>query len=186
VLVEPARKVREGNKIFFDGHKFYCEVIGNTTSRGRTVKFSYDGNIYKIIERMGEMPIPDYIDRSPEDFDKKAYQTEFANDSLLNSIAPPSAGLHFTNNMLKDLEKKGVRIARINVHIGQGIFDEIEVEDLSKHSMFHEYFDVSLGAAEMINKTLKAKHNVYAIGGSVVRALESSVLTTGQVKPNRG
>jgi S-adenosylmethionine:tRNA ribosyltransferase-isomerase len=135
---------------------------------------------------MGEMPIPEYIDRSPEDFDKKAYQTEFANSNLIASIAPPSAGLHFTKEMIQDIEKKGVRVAKINIHIGQGIFDEIEVEDLSKHSMYHEYFDVSSKAAELINKTLKTKHNVYAIGNSVVRALESSVLTTGQVKPKRG
>jgi S-adenosylmethionine:tRNA ribosyltransferase-isomerase len=186
VIVNPARKVREGNKVFFDGNKFFCEVIGNTTSRGRTVKFIYDSDIYGVVERMGEMPLPDYIDRSSEEFDKKAYQTEFANDAKINSIAPPTAGLHFTAGVIEKLEKKGVKIAKINVNIGQGIFSRIEVEDLSKHSMYHEYFDISLSAAEMINKSLKAKKNVYAVGCSVVRALESSVLTTGQIKPNRG
>jgi S-adenosylmethionine:tRNA ribosyltransferase-isomerase len=186
VLVEPARKVRIGNKVFFDGHRFFCEVIDNTTSRGRTVRFTYEGNIYRLIDRIGQMPLPDYIDREPEDFDKRSYQTEFANEELISSIAPPTAGLHFTADMITDLEKKGVRIARINVNIGQGIFSTIEVEDLSKHSMFHEYFEISIPSAELINKSLNTKHNVYAVGASVARALESSVLTTGQIKPNKG
>ena len=185
IIVEPARKVREGNKVYFDGNKFYCEVIGNTTSRGRTVKLAYNGNIHDILDRMGEMPLPAYIDRLPEDFDKKAYQTEFASDSHINSIAPPSAGLHFTADMIEKLENKGVKIAKINISIGQGIFDVITTEDLSKHTAYHECFEISSAAAEMINKTLKAKKNVYAVGCSVVRALESSVLTTGQVKPNK-
>jgi S-adenosylmethionine:tRNA ribosyltransferase-isomerase len=188
VLVEPARKVRIGNKIFFDGHRFFCEVIDNTTSRGRTVRFTYDEdvNIQRLIDRLGQMPLPAYIDRTPEEFDKLAYQTVFANDSHTESIAPPTAGLHFTQEMVDDLEKKGVKIARINVAIGQEVFSKIEVEDLSKHSMFHEKFEISRTAAETINKALKTKHNVYAVGGSVVRAVESSVLTTGQIKPNRG
>jgi S-adenosylmethionine:tRNA ribosyltransferase-isomerase len=186
VLVEPARKVRIGNKIYFEGNKFYCEIIDNTTSRGRTVHFTYDGNIYRLINKMGQMPLPSYIDREPEDFDKRSYQTEFASDNFISSIAPPTAGLHFTAEMINELENKGVRVARINLSIGQGIFDTIEVEDLSKHSMYHESFEISLAAAELINKSLKTKRNVYAVGASVARVLESSVLTTGQVKPNRG
>lgn len=186
VLVEPARKVRIGNKIFFDGLKFFCEVIDNTTSRGRTVRFAYEGNIYKIIERMGQMPLPEYIKRDPEEFDKRSYQTEYANEEKIASIAPPTAGLHFTTDMITELEDRGVKIARINLHIGQGIFSKIDVEDLSKHAMYHEYFEISLASAEMINKSLKSKRNVYAVGASVARALESSVLTTGQIKPNRG
>lgn len=186
VLVEPARKVRIGNKIYFDNNKFYCEVIDNTTSRGRTVRFSYDGNLFDVIERIGQMPLPEYIKRDPNEQDKLSYQTVFANEKLLASIAPPTAGLHFTEELLKAIEDKGVRIARVTLHIGQGIFENIEVEDLTKHRMYSEYFEISRESAEIINKSLKAKKDVYAVGTSVVRALEASVLTTGAVKPNRG
>jgi len=186
VLVEPARKVRIGNKIFFDNSKFYCEVIDNTTSRGRTVRFSYDGDLFKVIERIGEMPLPEYVKRNPNDYDKETYQCVFANPDHLSSIAPPSGGLHFTPELLQALENKGVRIAKIVLNIGQGIFEKIEVEDLTKHRMYSEYFHIPTSAAEKINKSLKAKKNIYAVGSSVARALEASVLTTGAVKPNRG
>lgn len=186
VIVEPARKVRIGNKIYFDDEKFYCEVIDNTTSRGRTVRFSYEGDLFKIIERIGQMPLPEYIDREPEESDKVSYQTTFSNDKFLSSIAPPKAGLHFTEEMIEQLKDKGVRIATINLNIGQGIFEKIEVEDLTKHRMYSEYFEINREAADTINKTLKAKKNVVAVGTSTVRALESSVLTTGSAKPNKG
>ena len=186
VLVEPARKVRIGNKIYFDNGKFYCEVIDNTTSRGRTVRFSFEGNLFNIIERIGEMPIPEYIKRDPVELDKQTYQTVFSNDNYLASIAPPTAGLHFTEEILEKLLSKGVRIVKIVLNIGQGIFEKIEVEDLTKHRMYSEYFEITREAAETINKSLKAKKQVFAVGASVVRALEASVLTTGAVKPNRG
>lgn len=186
VLVEPARKVRIGNKIFFDNSKFYCEVIDNTTSRGRTVRFSFDGDLFDVINRIGEMPLPEYIKREPTELDKQTYQTVFSNNNLLASIAPPTAGLHFTEELLSSIEDKGVRIARLSLHIGQGIFENIEVEDLTKHRMYSEYFEISRESAETINKSLKAKKDVYAVGTSVIRALESSVLTTGAVKPNKG
>ncbi|MGA2297284.1 MAG: tRNA preQ1(34) S-adenosylmethionine ribosyltransferase-isomerase QueA [FCB group bacterium] len=186
VLVEPARKVRIGNKIFFDNNKFYCEVIDNTTSRGRTVRFSYDGNLFKVIERIGEMPLPEYIKREPNEHDKETYQTVFASKNYLSSISPPTAGLHFTKELIEKIEAKGVRIAKIALNIGQGIFEKIEVEDLTKHRMYSEYFYISRESAETINKSLKAKKNVYACGSSVVRALEASVLTSGTVKPNKG
>ncbi len=186
VLVEPARKVRIGNKIFFDNSKFYCEVIDNTTSRGRTVRFGYDGNLFKVIERLGEMPLPEYIKREPNEHDKDSYQCVFANNDYLASIAPPTGGLHFTDELLKKLEAKGVRIAKVLMNIGQGIFERIEVEDLTKHRMYSEYFNISREAAETINKSLKMKKNVFAVGCSVARALEASVLTSGTVKPNKG
>jgi S-adenosylmethionine:tRNA ribosyltransferase-isomerase len=186
VIVEPARKVRIGNKIFFDDTKFYCEVIDNTTSRGRTVRFSYDEDIFGRIERIGQMPLPSYIDREPNDADKVSYQCVFANEKYLASIAPPTAGLHFTEDLLKKLEAKGVRIAKMVLNIGQGVFENIEVEDLTKHRMYSEYFEITRENAEIINKSLKAKKNVYAVGCSTVRALEASVLTSGTVKPNRG
>lgn len=186
VLVEPARKVRIGNKIYFDNNRFYCEVIDNTTSRGRTVRFSYEGNLFDIISKIGEMPLPEYIKREPEEIDKQTYQTIFASEECLASIAPPTAGLHFTPDIIKKLEDKGVRIAKITLHIGQGIFENIEVEDLTKHRMYSEYFEISRESAELINKSLKAKKQVFATGSSVARALEASVLTSGSVKPNKG
>lgn len=186
VIVEPARKVRIGNKIYFDNNRFYCEIIDNTTSRGRTVRFSYDGDLHKIIERIGEMPIPEYLKREATEEDKESYQTVFANPNKTASIAPPTGGLHFTNDMLKALDKKGVRIAYVTLNIGQGIFETIEVEDLTKHRMYSEYFEITRENAEIINKSLKAKRNVFAAGCSVMRALESSVLTSFNVKPNHG
>lgn len=186
VIVEPARKVRIGNKIYFDNNQFYCEVIDNTTSRGRTVRFSYDGNLFDVIQRIGEMPLPSYIKREPNELDKETYQCVFANDNYLASIAPPTAGLHFTKELLQKIADKGVRIAYIVLHIGQGVFEEIEVEDLTKHRMYSEYFEISRESAEIINKSLKSKKRVFAVGASVVRALESSVLTSGAIKPNKG
>lgn len=186
VLVEPARKVRIGNKIYFDNNKFYCEIIDNTTSRGRTVRFSYDGDLHEVIERIGQMPLPEYIKREPTDHDKETYQCVFANDAKVGSIAPPTAGLHFSDKLLKAAEKKGIKIAKVTLNIGQGVFETIEVEDLTKHRMYSEYFEIPKDSAETINKALKAKKNVYAVGCSVVRALESSVLTSGIVKPNKG
>ncbi len=186
VLVEPARKVRIGNKIFFDDDRFFCEVIDNTTSRGRTVRFSPTDNLFQIIERIGQMPLPNYITRKPTEEDKEMYQTVVANSNYLASIAPPNAGLHFTDKLLAKLQAKGVRISKIVLNIGQGIFEKIEVEDLTKHRMYSEYFNISYEASENINKSLKSKKKVIAVGSSVARVLESSVLTTGAVKPNKG
>lgn len=186
VLVEPARKVRIGNKIYFNNNEFYCEVIDNTTSRGRTIKFSNEKNIFETISHIGQMPLPSYINRKPNEQDKETYQCVFANDEHLASIAPPTAGLHFTKKQMEKLEAKGVRFAYMVLNIGQGIFENIEVEDLTKHRMYSEYFHIPRIAAETINKSLKSKKKVIAVGASVAKALEASVLTTGAVKPNKG
>lgn len=186
VLVEPARKVRIGNKIYFDDYKFYCEVIDNTTNRGRTVRFSYQGNLFEVIDNIGSMPIPSYLKRNSESKDKDYYQTIFANEKYLSSIGPPSAGLHFSENFANKLIEKGVKIARVNVTIGQAIFDEIEVEDLTKHRMYSEPFEITKENSDIVNKALKNKKKIVAIGSSVARALESSYLTTQAIKPNRG
>jgi S-adenosylmethionine:tRNA ribosyltransferase-isomerase len=184
VIVDPARKVRIGNKIYFDENKLYCEIIDNTTSRGRTVRFNNIGDIYKTIERIGQMPLPEYIKREPTELDKETYQTVFADK--VGSVAVPSAGLHFTKPLLKKLEDKGVNIARITLHIGYSVFDPVDVEDLTKHKMHSEYFDLPRESVEVINKALKAKKQIVAAGSSVARALESSVLTTNAVKINKG
>jgi S-adenosylmethionine:tRNA ribosyltransferase-isomerase len=186
VLVDPARKVRIGNKIYFDNYKFYCEVIDNTTNRGRTVRYSYNNDLLAVVERIGKMALPPYIKRPSEQKDNEYYQTEYANPKYLSSIGPPSAGLHISNSFLQQLQEKGVRVAKVNMSIGQAIFDTIEVEDLTKHRMYAEPFEITLENSEIINKSLKAKKKVIAIGSSVARALESSNMTTTAVKPNRG
>lgn len=184
VIVDPARKVRIGNRIYFNDN-LWCEVIDNTTSRGRTVRFNEDaGDIFKAIEKIGHTPLPPYIKRDAISEDKEDYQTIFA--SLDGSVAAPTAGLHFTPNLVKKLNKKGVKIVPVLLHIGLGTFRPVEVEDLTKHKMDSEYFEIPEESAKVINKALHEKKNVFVVGTSTTRALESSVTAEGFVKPNFG
>lgn len=184
VIVDPARKVRIGNKIFFDDGKLWCEVIDNTTSRGRTVRFNHKGDFFKIIERIGLTPLPPYIKREPTNKDKEAYQTVYAR--VLGAVAAPTAGLHFTKTLLKKIEKKGVKIAPVVLHVGLGTFRPVEVEDLTKHKMDSEYYEIPSDSANIINKAIDNKKNVIVVGTSACRAVESSVTSDGHVKPARG
>jgi S-adenosylmethionine:tRNA ribosyltransferase-isomerase len=184
VIVDPARKVRIGNKIFFDDGKIWCEVIDNTTSRGRTVRFNYKGDLFPIIERIGLMPLPYYIKRDAEARDKEDYQTVFAKN--VGAVAAPTAGLHFSKRLLKQIERKGVKVVAVTLHLGLGSFRAVEVEDLSKHKMDSEYYEITDQTANTVNKTIDSKGNVFVVGTSTVRALESSVTTTGHLKPNKG
>lgn len=184
VIVDPARKVRIGNRIYFN-EKLWCEVIDNTTSRGRTVRFNYDGtDIYKAIEEMGQTPLPPYIKRDTVPEDREDYQTVFAKKD--GSVAAPTAGLHFTKELLKKIKKKGIKVESVLLHIGLGTFRPVEVEDLTKHRMDSEYFEISDKTAKNINDAKKAKKNIIVVGTSAVRALESSVTSEGFVKPNYG
>jgi len=182
VLVEPARKVRIGNRIYFN-EELWCEIIDNTTSRGRTVRFNKP-NILKEIDNIGLTPLPPYIKREPVPEDRENYQTVYAKKE--GAVAAPTAGLHFTEQLLADIKKKGIKIVSITLHIGLGTFRPVEVEDLSKHRMDSEYFEISESTAETINKALAAKKNVFVVGTSCVRALESSVTAEGFVKPYKG
>ncbi len=184
VIVDPARKVRIGNKIFFDDGKLWCEVIDNTTSRGRTVRFNVDGDLFKIIERIGRMPLPYYIKRDPTEKDKETYQTIFAR--VTGAVAAPTAGLHFSKRVLTALKKKGVTITPVVLHVGLGSFRPVEVEDLTKHKMDSEFYDISEETARIVNKCIDSKGNVFVAGTSTCRALESSVTTDGHLKSNRG
>jgi len=184
VIVDPARKVRIGNRIFFDNDRVWCDVIDNTTSRGRTVRFTYKGDFFNIIQRIGKMPLPHYIKREPEEKDKETYQTIFAR--VLGAVAAPTAGLHFTKSLLKKIEDKEVKVARILLHVGLGSFRPVEVEDLTKHKMDSEYYEISEVAANIINKTIDTKGNVFAVGTTTTRAVESSVTTERRVKPAKG
>jgi S-adenosylmethionine:tRNA ribosyltransferase-isomerase len=184
VIVDPARKVRIGNKIFFDKGKLWCEVIDNTTSRGRTVRFNHKGDFLKIIERIGMTPLPYYIKRDPSRKDKDAYQTVYA--KVLGAVAAPTAGLHFTKQLLRNLQSRGVKVVPVLLHVGLGSFRPVEVEDLTKHKMDSEYYEISASAAETINRSIDARKNVVVVGTSTCRALESSVTSDGHLKPSKG
>ncbi|PKL84179.1 MAG: tRNA preQ1(34) S-adenosylmethionine ribosyltransferase-isomerase QueA [Ignavibacteriae bacterium HGW-Ignavibacteriae-3] len=184
VIVDPARKVRIGNRIYFND-KLWCEVIDNTTSRGRTVRFNEDaGDIFKAIEKIGHTPLPPYIKRDAVASDKDNYQTIFA--EVDGSVAAPTAGLHFTPSLVKKAEKLGVKFVPVILHIGLGTFRPVEVEDLTKHRMDSEYFEIPDETAKVINKALDDKKNVFVVGTSTCRALESSVTADGFAKPNSG
>jgi S-adenosylmethionine:tRNA ribosyltransferase-isomerase len=184
VIVDPARKVRIGNRIYFSD-TLWCEVIDNTTSRGRTVRFNQDSeSILKAIEKIGETPLPPYINRSVVPEDKEYYQTVFA--KVDGSVAAPTAGLHFTKDLIRKIQKKKVKFAKIILHIGLGTFRPVEVEDLTKHRMDSEYFEIPEESAEKINEAIRKGKNVIAVGTSSVRALESNVTASGFVKPGYG
>jgi S-adenosylmethionine:tRNA ribosyltransferase-isomerase len=184
VIVDPARKVRIGNKIFFDDGRLWCEVIDNTTSRGRTVRFNVEGDLFKTIERIGRMPLPYYIKRDPTEKDKDTYQTIFAR--VTGAVAAPTAGLHFSKRVITALKKKGVHIVPVVLHVGLGSFRPVEVEDLTKHKMDSEYYEIPEETATIVNKCIDSRGNVFVAGTSTCRALESSVTTDGHLKGNRG
>jgi S-adenosylmethionine:tRNA ribosyltransferase-isomerase len=184
VIVDPARKVRIGNKIYFNNGNVWCEVIDNTTSRGRTVRFNYTGDFFKLIEKIGQTPLPYYIKREATEKDKVSYQTVYA--KTIGAVAAPTAGLHFTKPLIKKIEKKGIKVATVLLHIGLGTFRAVEVEDLTKHKMDSEYFEVTESAVGIVNKAIDTKNKVFVVGTSTCRALESSVTTDGHLKSGRG
>lgn len=183
VVVDPARKVRIGNRIFFTKNLF-CEVIDNTTSRGRIVRFNYNGDFSKYIEKLGKTPLPPYIKRESTEKDKDDYQTVYAKN--VGSVAAPTAGLHFTKELLKKIQDKGVKIVYITLHIGLGTFRLVEVEDLSKHRMDSEYYELTKETADIINASIAKKKKVIAVGTSVARVLETNVITSRQVRWGKG
>lgn len=183
VVVDPARKVRIGNRIFFTKNLF-CEVIDNTTSRGRIVRFNYSGDFSKYIEKLGKTPLPPYIKRESTEKDKDDYQTVYARN--VGSVAAPTAGLHFTKDLLKKIENKGVNIVYITLHIGLGTFRLVEVEDLSKHRMDSEYYEMTQETADVINNSISKKKKVIAVGTSVARVLETNVITSRHVRWGKG
>ncbi len=188
VLVDPARKIRIGNKLYFgENDLLVAEVIDNTTSRGRTLRFLYDGDYESFRETLyslGETPLPKFIKRKAEPEDKERYQTIFAKHE--GAVAAPTAGLHFSRELLKRLEIKGADFAEITLHMGLGNFRTVDVEDLTKHRMDSEQFHIPAETAEMVNQAKSNKKRVCAVGTTVLRTLESSVSTDGMLKPNNG
>ncbi len=187
VIVEPARKIRIGNKLFF-GDGLVAEVIDNTTSRGRTIRFLFEGEndeLYDVIDRIGEMPIPPYVKRKAEPEDRERYQTVFAENR--GAVAAPTAGLHFTKDLLTSIEKQGVDLVKLTLHIGLGTFRPVEVEDLTKHRMDSENFKITPEAAARVNKALASPDNkVTVVGTTGVRAVESSLSAAGMLKAASG
>ncbi|MFT6865795.1 MAG: S-adenosylmethionine:tRNA ribosyltransferase-isomerase [Cyclobacteriaceae bacterium] len=187
VLVDPARKIRVGNKLYFGDGELVAEVIDNTTSRGRTIRFLYDGNevdFYKMIDRLGETPLPKNIDRQTVPEDRERFQTIYAKN--VGAVAAPTAGLHFTKQVMKRLEIVGVDIKPITLHVGLGSFRPVDVEDLTKHKMDSENYFVNEDTANRVNRALNEKRRVCAVGTTVMRSLESSVSALDRLKPNEG
>ncbi len=187
VLVDPARKIRVGNKLYFGDGDLVAEVIDNTTSRGRTIRFLFDGDgeaFSKVIEQLGETPLPKYIKRKVEAADKDRFQTIFAKNK--GAVSAPTAGLHFTRQLMKRLQLKGVEIGFVTLHIGLGTFRAVDVEDLTKHKMDSENFRVGPEAVKLVNQALDNKNRVCAIGTTAMRALESAVSANNRLKEREG
>jgi len=187
VLVDPARKIRIGNKLYFGDDDLVAEVIDNTTSRGRTLRFLYDGSyedFKAIINRLGETPIPKYINRAVEPEDAERYQTVYAKNE--GAVAAPTAGLHFSKHLMKRLEIKGIDFAFVTLHVGLGSFRTVEVEDLNKHKIESEEALIDEECVTKVNNAKKAKRKICAVGTTSMRAIESSVSTDGLLKPYQG
>jgi len=188
VIVDPARKIRVGNKLYFgDNDELVAEVIDNTTSRGRTIRFLFDGTddeFRDILEVLGETPLPKYIKRKPDEEDKERYQTVYA--KFEGAVAAPTAGMHFSRELIKRLEIKGIRFAEVTLHTGLGTFRPIEVEDLSKHKMDAEYYKIDDFACKIVNKAKEEGHRICSVGTTTMRALESSVTAQKLLKPSEG
>jgi len=188
VLVDPARKIRIGNKLFFgEDESLVAEVIDNTTSRGRTLRFLFDGSYEEFRQRLtslGETPIPKYIRRDVEEMDAERYQTIYAKNE--GAVAAPTAGMHFSKHLIKRLEIKGVDFKSLTLHVGLGTFSPVEVEDLSKHKMDSERILIPKSTADKVNKTIDSKRKVCAVGTTAMRAIESSVSSNARLNPFDG
>ncbi|HTH30454.1 MAG TPA: tRNA preQ1(34) S-adenosylmethionine ribosyltransferase-isomerase QueA [Lacibacter sp.] len=188
VIVDPARKIRVGNKLYFgDAEDLVAEVIDNTTSRGRTIRFLFEGTdeeFRAVLYNMGETPLPKYIKRKPDDEDRERYQTVFAKHE--GAVAAPTAGMHFSQELIKRLEIQGVRFAEVTLHTGLGTFRPIEVEDLSKHKMDAEYYKIDDFSCKIVNKAKEGKHRICSIGTTTMRALETSFTAQQLLKPSEG
>jgi S-adenosylmethionine:tRNA ribosyltransferase-isomerase len=188
VIVDPARKIRVGNKLYFgETEDLVAEVIDNTTSRGRTIRFLFEGSdedFRTALYALGETPLPKYIKRKPEEEDVERYQTVFA--KYEGAVAAPTAGLHFSPELIKRLEIKGIRFAEITLHTGLSTFRQIEVEDLSKHKMDAEYYQIDEFACKMVNRGKESGNRICAVGTTTMRALETSFTAQKMLKPSEG
>ncbi|BAM99624.1 tRNA preQ1(34) S-adenosylmethionine ribosyltransferase-isomerase QueA [Blattabacterium cuenoti] len=186
VLVDPARKVRVGNKLSF-GSELTGEVIDNTTSRGRILQLNFNGShegLINKIKELGKTPLPKYINRQPEKNDEKRYQTVYAKKE--GSVAAPTAGLHFSKHLLKKLEIKGIHLVEVTLHLGLGSFLPVDVEDISKHKMDSEKCFINENTCKIVNFAIQRKKRICAVGTSSMRAIESSVSSSKKLNPFYG
>jgi S-adenosylmethionine:tRNA ribosyltransferase-isomerase len=188
VLVDPARKIRIGNKLYFgDDDSLVAEVIDNTTSRGRTLRFLYDGSYEEFrlkLRELGDTPIPKYINREVTPEDEERYQTIYA--KVEGAVAAPTAGLHFSKHLMKRMEIKGVNFAEVTLHVGLGTFNPVEVEDLSKHKMDSEELIITQEACDIVNSAKAKKKRICCVGTTSMRAIESSVSSNRELNPFTG
>ncbi|MCH8927304.1 MAG: tRNA preQ1(34) S-adenosylmethionine ribosyltransferase-isomerase QueA [Candidatus Marinimicrobia bacterium] len=184
VLVRPARKVRIGNKLSIT-KEVTCDVIDNTVSGGRVVRFSCNGDdVYKILDKVGSAPLPPYIKRKATKVDKKRYQTVYA--THVGAVAAPTAGLHFTLPLLEKAKKKGVHVVPIVLNVGLGTFKPVHVEDLSRHRMDSEYFEIPIDAANIVNNAMEQGKKIMSVGTTTTRALESVYINQYRINPGMG
>jgi len=184
VLVKPARKVRNGNRLVI-ADSIGCDVIDNTISGGRVVKFDDNGkDFFDLVEEVGNSPLPPYIKRPTEAIDKERYQTVYAKKT--GAVAAPTAGLHFTDDIIEKLKAKGVEIIPLVLHVGLGTFRPVQVEDLSRHQMDSEYYELSEESAKQINEVKKNGGRIIAVGTTTVRVLETVAIPDKTVKASSG
>ena len=188
VLVDPARKIRIGNKLYFgQGDELVAEVIDNTTSRGRTLRFLFDGSydeFKKTITGLGNTPLPKEINRPVEPTDAEDFQTIYA--KVEGAVSAPTAGMHFSKTLMKRLEIIGATFAELTLHPGMGNFRDIEVEDLTKHKTDSEEMEIGEESCDIINEALSRRANIFAVGTTSLKALETAVTISGNVKPFKG
>ena len=186
VYVDPARKIRVGNKLYFGDGSLVAEVIDNTTSRGRTIRFLVEDEevFYKTLEELGDVLLPEYINREVDAADIDRFQTIYAQE--IGAVVAPAAGLHFTPHLLKRLELKGVDVSPVTLHVGLGSFSPVDVEDLTKHKTDSEPFKITDETAGLVNNVLDSKKRICAVGVSSLRSIESSVSAGGRLKAVEG
>ncbi|MDR7869838.1 MAG: tRNA preQ1(34) S-adenosylmethionine ribosyltransferase-isomerase QueA [Tissierellaceae bacterium] len=181
-LVKPGKKARVGHKVEFGNGLLKGEVIGIGDEGTRFVKFDYDGIFEEILDQLGEMPLPPYIHEKLDD--RERYQTVYSKN--LGSAAAPTAGLHFTNDLLQEIKDKGVNLAFITLHVGLGTFRPVKVDDINDHHMHSEYYEVSQETADIINKTKESGNRIIAVGTTTCRTLETIGEKDGHVNPKSG
>ena len=181
-LVKPGKKARVGARISFGDGKLIGEVTDIVEEGNRLVKFSYDGIFEEVLDELGQMPLPPYITHKLED--KNRYQTVYAKHD--GSAAAPTAGLHFTNELLEEIEKKGIKIARVTLHVGLGTFRPVKVDNITDHHMHSEFYVIDENAADIINETKKNGGKVVSVGTTSTRTLETAADENGMIKACSG
>ncbi len=181
-LVKPGRRVKTGEWLNFGEGKLRAQVLTQKEGGVRVMRFFYEGELYALLDELGEMPLPPYIHQKPTD--PTRYQTVYAKEK--GSAAAPTAGLHFTKELLQQLEDKGVTIVKVLLHVGLGTFRPVQVDDIREHHMHSEYYEITESAAQAVNAAKESGHRVFAVGTTSVRVLESCADENGRLKAQTG